>query len=66
MRIALALLFIASHALAQAPPHSGQVIHNGFQLSDVALFVFACLGVWLAQRSMRKRARARAEARSQD
>jgi hypothetical protein len=60
MRIALILLLLATPAFAQAPPHSGQVVQNGFLLSDVALFAFAAVGVWLAQRSMRKRARRRA------
>ncbi|MGK6318165.1 hypothetical protein [Sphingomonas sp. DT-204] len=44
-----------------AAPHSGQVVRSGFALSDVALFVFAAIGVWLAQRSMRRRAGKRAK-----
>lgn len=60
MRIALLALIAAPSLAGAAPPHTGQVIHDGFQLSDVALFVFAAIGVWLAQRSMRKRARAKA------
>ena len=57
-RLAALLIAVPANALA-APPHSGIVIHDGFQTSDVALFAFAAFGVWLAQRSMRKRARAR-------
>jgi hypothetical protein len=54
MCLALALL-LASPAAA----HSGRIVRDGFELSDVALFAFACIGIWLAQRSMRRRARAR-------
>jgi hypothetical protein len=57
MRYVLALLLAVP--AAAAPPHSGQVIDDGFEPSDVALFAVAAAGVWLAQRSMRKRARAR-------
>ena len=46
---ALAFLTVASG-------HSG-VVHprTGPALSDIALFVVAALGVWLARRAMRKR-----------
>ncbi|UIJ46815.1 hypothetical protein LZK98_07690 [Sphingomonas cannabina] len=59
---ALAFLSFALPGLAEAAaPHSGQIVRNGFALSDVALFVFAAIGVWLAQRSMRRRAGKRAK-----
>jgi len=51
--------FASLDTLSAAVPHSGQVIHDGFELSDVALFVLAAAGVWLARRSMRARAKAR-------
>jgi hypothetical protein len=54
----LPLVLLALPAITHAAaPHSGQVVHNGFELSDVALFAFAAFGVWLAQRSLRRRAR---------
>ena len=55
--VAVCLLPGTLHA---APPHTGQVIHDGFELSDVALFACAAAGVWLARRSMRARARSKA------
>jgi len=62
MRIALPLALIALPAAAQAvAPHSGQIARNGFALSDIALFVFAALGVWLAQRSLRRRKRGKSQ-----
>ncbi|MEG3084966.1 hypothetical protein U1707_15040 [Sphingomonas sp. PB2P12] len=42
--------------LAVQSGHSG-IVHprTGPELSDVALFVFAALGVWLVRRGLRKR-----------
>ena len=42
--------------LAVESGHSG-VAHppSGLALSDVALFVFAAIGVWLVRRALRKR-----------
>ena len=42
--------------LAVQSGHSG-IVHprTGPELSDVALFVFAALGVWLVRRALRKR-----------
>ncbi|THD37945.1 MAG: hypothetical protein E7773_02920 [Sphingomonas sp.] len=56
MRFALLFLILATPALAQVPPHSG-VIHTRSmpELSDIALFVMAVGGVWLARRALRKR-----------
>jgi len=56
MRYVLPLLVLASPAFAAVPPHSG-VIHNRSmpELSDIALFVMAVAGVWLARRALRKR-----------
>ena len=53
MRFLFALL-IAGPALAA--PHSGVVkVRTGPELSDIALFVMAALGVWLVRRAMRNR-----------
>ena len=57
----LLLAFLSALPAHAAAPHSGQVVRNGFALSDVALFAFAAIGVWLAQRSMRRRAGKRAK-----
>ena len=52
MRFALALL-LATPALAA---HTGvPKIRTGPELSDIALFVMAALGVWLVRRAMRAR-----------
>ncbi|MEO5938378.1 MAG: hypothetical protein ABIQ43_05150 [Sphingomonas sp.] len=55
MRFALLPLLLATPALA-VPPHSG-VIHTRSmpELSDIALFLMAVGGVWLARRALRKR-----------
>lgn len=53
MRFALAFLLAAP---AYAAPHSGVVkIRTGPELSDIALFVMAALGIWLVRRAMRAR-----------
>lgn len=39
--------------------HTGATDVPGIEPSDIALFLLAVLGVWLARRSMRARARAR-------
>ncbi|MBW4331538.1 hypothetical protein KY084_11730 [Stakelama sp. CBK3Z-3] len=46
-------------AWAQAPAHSGIIDRHGFELSDIALFVVAVLGVWFARRALRTRFRRR-------
>ncbi len=52
MRFLLAL-FLATPALAA---HTGvPKIRTGPELSDVALFVMAALGVWFVRRAMRAR-----------
>jgi hypothetical protein len=63
MRLLLPLLLLASSALAAAaPPHSG-VVHprTAPELSDIALFVMAAVGVFLARRAMRRRFEKRRE-----
>ncbi len=58
-------LSLASVIAAVAPPdillaaHSSRIVRDGFEPSDVALFVAAVFGVWFARRSMRARAKAR-------
>ncbi|MEO7679127.1 MAG: hypothetical protein ABIS14_00345 [Sphingomonas sp.] len=53
MRLALALLITAP---AFAAPHTGvPKIRTGPELSDIALFAMACLGVWVVRRAMRAR-----------
>ncbi|WNO54534.1 hypothetical protein [Stakelama saccharophila] len=50
---------IAFMSLTAAAPHSGVVTRDGFEPSDVALFVVAATGIWLARRAMRARAKVR-------
>jgi hypothetical protein len=51
------LFFCALPALAA---HSGTITRRSMpELSDLALAAMAACGVWLAQRAMRRRARAR-------
>lgn len=51
------LLFCAVPTFAA---HSGEVTRRTMpELSDLALAVIAAVGVWLAQRAMRRRARTR-------
>ena len=45
--------------VAIAAAHSGTVTRDGFQWSDVALFVAAALGVWIVRRALRARFRNR-------
>lgn len=48
------ILLLATPALAA--PHSGvPKIRTGPELSDIALFVLAALGVWFVRRALRKR-----------
>ena len=58
MRSFLFLLLIAAPALASDPAaHSGIAkARNGPEPSDIALFVMAAIGVWLARRAMLRRA----------
>ena len=58
MRVALPLLLlIAAPALAQGA-HSGQISTRSMpELSDIALFCVAVLGVWFVRRAMRARFR---------
>ena len=53
--LALALL-IAAPAFAVTPAHTGvPKIRTGPELSDIALFVMAALGLWLVRRATRAR-----------
>jgi hypothetical protein len=64
MRFVFALL-IATPALAA--PHSGVVkVRTGPELSDIALFVMAGVGVWLVRRAMRARFAKKPEATPKD
>ena len=55
MRFLVAIL-IAAPALAVTPAHIGvPKIRTGPELSDIALFVMAAVGVWLVRRAMRAR-----------
>lgn len=65
MPLALALLLIAAPALAatgQGAPHQ----RTSPELSDIALFVMAVIGVWLVRRGLRKRFAKKAEPPSED
>ena len=60
LSLAIALVvFVSPDTLFAAPPHTGEVIHDGFELSDLALGAGAAFGLWFARRSMRARAAAR-------
>ncbi|CAN5637362.1 hypothetical protein BH10PSE14_BH10PSE14_23320 [soil metagenome] len=56
MRFLPLALLLATPALAVTPAHTGvPKIRTGPELSDIALFVMAALGVWLVRRAMRAR-----------
>jgi len=60
------LLFVAMPSFAMAPVHTGIAkIRTGPELSDIALFVMACVGVWLARRALRARFARRDAAREE-
>lgn len=63
MRSLLLLALVAAPALANDPTaHSGIVkVRTGPEPSDIALFVMAAIGVWLARRAMIRRAQKRRE-----
>ena len=56
MRFLLSALLIAAPALAVTPAHTGvPKVRTGPELSDIALFIMAAVGVWLVRRAMRAR-----------
>jgi hypothetical protein len=56
MRFFPLALLIAAPAMAVTPAHTGvPKVRTGPELSDIALFVIAALGVWLVRRAMRAR-----------
>jgi hypothetical protein len=61
MRSFILLALIAAPALADDPAaHSGIAkVRTGPEPSDIALFVMAAVGVWLARRAMIRRAAAK-------
>ena len=63
MRTVLISLLLTVPAFAEDPAaHSGIVkVRTGPALSDIALFVMAAIGVWLARRAMLRRAAKRRE-----
>jgi hypothetical protein len=63
MRSLLLLALVAAPALANDPAaHSGVAkLRTGPEPSDIALFVVAAIGVWLARRAMLRRAAKRRE-----
>ncbi|MBY8829251.1 hypothetical protein [Hephaestia mangrovi] len=63
MRALLLLALLAAPALADDPAaHSGVAkVRTGPAASDIALFVMAAIGVWLARRAMIRRAQKRRE-----
>lgn len=63
MRALLLLALLAAPALADDPAaHSGVAkVRTGPAASDIALFVMAAIGVWLARRAMMRRAQKRRE-----
>jgi len=63
MRALLLLALLAAPAIADDPAaHSGVAkVRTGPAASDIALFVMAAIGVWLARRAMMRRAQKRRE-----
>jgi len=58
VRPILLLTLLATPALALASGHTGVATpRTGPELSDIALFVMAALGIWFTRRHLRKRAR---------
>jgi hypothetical protein len=56
MRFLPFALLIAAPVMAVTPAHTGvPKVRTGPELSDIALFVMAALGVWLVRRAMRAR-----------
>ena len=56
MRYLLSALLLAAPAFAVSPAHTGVPrVRTGPELSDIALFVMAAIGVWLVRRAMRAR-----------
>ncbi len=56
MRFVLPALLLAAPALAVTPAHTGAPKpRTGPELSDIALFVMAVIGVYLVRRAMRAR-----------
>jgi hypothetical protein len=56
MRFLLPLLLFATPALAVTPAHTGvPKIRTGPELSDIALFVMAAIGVFVVRRALRAR-----------
>lgn len=56
MRALLPLLLLAAPAFAASAPHSGVANERTApEPSDIALFVMAAAGVFLARRAMRRR-----------
>ncbi|WP_375394266.1 hypothetical protein [uncultured Sphingomonas sp.] len=63
MRFALLLILLATPAFAAVESGHSGVVHprTGPALSDIALFVCAAVGVWLARRALRARFRNKAK-----
>jgi hypothetical protein len=63
MRTLLIFALVAVPAFADDPAaHSGVVkVRTGPAASDIALFVMAAIGIWLARRAMVRRAEKRRE-----
>ncbi|ODP37797.1 hypothetical protein [Sphingomonas turrisvirgatae] len=56
------IFFLVFCAVPTLAAHNGEVTRRTMpELSDLALAAMAALGVWLAQRAMRRRARDRQE-----
>ena len=56
MRFLLSAMLIAAPVFAVTPAHTGvPKVRTGPELSDIALFILAAVGVWLVRRAMRAR-----------
>jgi hypothetical protein len=61
------VFFLVFCAVPTFAAHTGEVTRRTMpELSDLALAAMAAGGVWLAQRAMRRRARARKQTQLQD
>jgi hypothetical protein len=63
----MAMMLLQTVSTADTPHTGVPKVRTGPELSDIALFVVACLGVWFVRRAMRARfARLRQDGATKD